>query len=418
MSKEKTIVGLDIGTCSVRAIVGKTRVGEEKPQIIGVGQASSTGMRRGVIVDPEEVVKNINDAIQEAKRSSGFPIESIYVSIGGNHIQARTSKGVIAVSRADEEVSQEDIERVRETSLAVSSAVNRETIYTTSLNFSVDDQTGLKDPVGMKGARLEAETLIIDAASPHVTSLMKCLNEAGLEIEDDGIIADSLAASRAALTKKQKELGVLCLDIGGGTVGMTVFEEGNIVHNHILPIGAAYITNDIAIGLRTDINLAEKIKIEYGSSLPREINKKDTIDLAKLSLNEKGSISRLEVSEIIEARVHEIFDLVNKELKKIDRQGLLPAGVVLTGAGAKIPGLVDVAKEKLRLPAQIGFPAELEGISDEIDDPSFVTAVGLVLCGADNEKKSSFGGNIKLPGGGFMSGIWGKIKNTLKDFKP
>ena len=356
MAKETIIVGLDVGSCFIRTVVAKVRADRTKPQIIGTSQAPSFGLRRGVVVDIEESVKNISQAVQEAERRSGVSIERVYVSLSGNHITSRTSKGVIAVSRADGEISREDVERAVKASSAISLLANREILHIIPRSFSVDDQTGIKDPVGMSGVRLEVDTLIIEGATPFIKNLTKCISEAGLELE--GLVLAPLAASRAALTKRQKELGVLALDLGGGTASLTVFEEGDIIHSCILPVGSSHITNDIAIGLRSDIDLAEMVKLEYGAALISEINKKDIINLSKLASQEKRMVPRVQVVEIIEARLIEIFELVNKELKRIDRQGLLPAGVVLLGGGAKMPGLVDLAKEGLKLPAQVGFPLE------------------------------------------------------------
>jgi len=412
MAKEHIIVGLDVGTCYVRTVVAKVKDGQLKPQIVGIGQAVSTGLRRGVVVDIEETIKSINQSVQEAKRASGLPIEKVYVSISGSHISSKFSKGVVAVSRADGEVSEEDVARAINAASAISLSPNREIIHVIPRSFSVDNQTQIKDPVGMNGVRLEVETLIIEGATPFVKNLTKCVSDAGLELEE--LIVAPLAASRSALAKRQKELGVLILDLGGGTVGMTVFEEGDIIHNYILPIGSAHITNDIAIGLRSSIDLAEKIKLEYGVSLATEVSKKDNIDLAKLSLEDKGIIPRIELAEIIEARLCEVLDLANKELRKIDRQGLLPAGVILVGGGAKMPGLVDLTKEKLRLPAQIGFPLDFDGVIEEVDDPSFATAVGLVLYGMDAQCGKIQKG-FSLP---VVSPVFSKIKKWIRGFLP
>ena len=414
MAKETIIVGLDIGTCFIRTAIAKIRADKFKPQIIGIGQVPSYGLRRGVVVDVEEAVKNIGQSVQEAERNSGVSIERVIVSLSGNHITSKPSKGVVAVSRADGEVSKEDTDRVVDSALAVSVSQNREVVHNIPRSFSVDDQTGIKDPRGMSGLRLEVDTLIIEGASPFIKNLNKCISEAGLEIED--IVLSSLAASRSALSKRQKELGVLALDLGGGTAGLTVFEEGEIIHSCILPVGSAHITNDIAIGLRGGIDLAEKVKLEYGSALTSEISKKDAIDLSKLGLEEKGIIPRAIVVEIIEARLREILELANKELKKIDRQGLLPAGVVLLGGGAKIPGLVDLAKETLKLPVQVGFPLELEGVVDEINDPAYSTVIGLILWSVDKNINNIRQG-IPLPRFPVDLTV-AKIKGWLRGFLP
>ncbi len=415
MAKETIIVGLDVGSCFIRTVVAKMRADQTKPQIIGMGQVPSFGLRRGVVVDIETAVKNISQSVQEAERSSGLSIERAYVSLSGNHVTSRTSKGVVAVSRADGEISREDVERAINAASAISILPNREILHIIPRSFSVDDQRGIKDPAGMNGVRLEVDALIIEGATPFIKNLTKCISEVGLEIE--GLVLAPLAASRAALTKRQKELGVLALDLGGGTASLTVFEEGDIIHSCVLPIGSSHITSDIAIGLRSNIDLAEKVKLEYGSALVSEINKKDNINLSKLAGEEKGVIPRVQVAEIIEARLSEVFDLVNKELKKIDRQGLLPAGVVLLGGGAKIPSLVDLAKEELKLPAQVGFPLELEGIIEEVDDPAFATVIGLVLWSIDERVKS--GRLTVIPFSRFsISPTVNKIKGWLRGFLP
>jgi len=415
MPKEQIIVGLDVGSCFIRTVVAKMRPDQTKPQIIGVGQSPSFGLRKGVVVDIEEAVKNISQSVQEAERSSGLSIERAYVSLSGNHIVSRTSKGVVAVSRADGEIAKEDVDRAINAASAISISPNREILHIIPRSFAVDDQTGIRDPAGMNGVRLEVDALIIEGSTPFIKNLTKCISEAGLEIE--GLVLAPLAASRAALTKRQKELGVLALDLGGGTASLTVFEEGDIIHSCVLPVGSSHITSDIAIGLRSSIDLAEKVKLEYGSALVSEIGKKDTINLSKLGLEEKGVIPRIQVAEIIEARLIETLELVNKELKSIDRQGLLPAGVVLLGGGAKMPSLVDLTKEGLKLPAQVGFPLELEGIIEEVDDPAFATAVGLILWSIDERVKSGRFRAIALPQLSITSTI-GKIKNWLKGFLP
>jgi cell division protein FtsA len=414
MSKENIVVGLDVGTCCIRTVVARLKNDGSKPQLIGVGQAPSCGLRKGIVVDIEEVVKSISQSVQEAERVSGVPIERAYVSISGNHIDTRTSKGVVAISRADGEVSKEDVLRAINAASAISLSQNREIIHIIPRSFSVDGQINIKEPVGMNGVRLEVDALIIEGATPFIKNLTKCVAEAGLEIEE--LVLAPLAASRSALSKRQKELGVLALDLGGGTAGLTIFEEGDIVHSCVLPIGSSHITNDIAIGLRSDIDLAERIKLEYGAAISSEIDRKDLIDLSKLSMGgEKGSIPRVEVVNILEARLSEILELVNKELKKVDRQGLLPAGVVLLGGGAKVPGLVDLTKEELKLPVQVGFPLDLDGPMEDVDDPSFATAIGLILWHLDSQNRDREDHTLS----NFSpSPFFRKIKEWLKGFLP
>ena len=378
MPKDNIIVGLDVGTSKVRVVIASIKGKEEmKPRIIGVGESNSSGMRRGAVVDIEEMTKSIKRAVDQAERSCGVNIERAYVTIGGTHIKAKTSKGIAAVSRADEEVSEEDILRAINSASVVSINPNQEVIHVIPREFNIDGQTGVQDPRGMSGVRLEVDTLIIEALSPYIKNLRKCLNSAGIETE--GLVLNALAASEAVLTNKQKELGVLVLDFGGGTVGMTIYEERKLIHVHILPIGASHITNDLAIGLRTSVETAEKVKLAYGSCLSEEIGKKESIDLSKLDEKEEGIVNRKEISRIVEARIDEIFALVNKELKKIDRERLLPAGAVLVGGGAKTPGIIDLAKEKLKLPVQLGYPQGFEGLTDKVDDPAFAGVSGLIF---------------------------------------
>lgn len=419
MTKEQILTSIDIGTNNIRVLVVQ-QLGEEKPlQVIGVGKVPSAGVRHGVVVDIDETIKCINEAVEKAEKVTGIPIEECYVSIGGNHIISKTTKGVIAVSRADGEISNEDVNRVIDAASAISLPANREIVHLIPRNFTIDNQEAIKNPVGMNGVRLEVDALVVEGGTPFIKNLNKCLGEAGVNIKE--LILSSLAASRSTLTKRQKELGVMLLDLGGGTSSMGVYEEGDIIHLAVLPIGGGSITNDLAIGLKTSIDAAERVKLEYGSANPLEINKKDQIDLSKISKAEQGMVSRRKVAEIIEARLQEIFGLCAKELKRIGRMGLLPAGVVLTGGGAKMPGIIDLAKIELGLPVQIGFPMELEGVVEKIDDPSFATSVGLILWGKDLSLKGKKGGFfLSLPSLGInsMTHTVGKIRKWFKAFLP
>jgi cell division protein FtsA len=411
LARDNIICGLDIGSSNIRAVVAQIRAGQEKPQILGTGVAPSAGLRRGVVVDIEETVKGIKRALEEAERASSIAVDAAIINIGGNHISCRSSKGVVAVSRADGEISAEDAERAVKAAEAVSIPQNREIIHTIPRYFNVDEEKFIKDPVGMTGVRLEADALLIEGSSPFVKNLNKCLHEAEIGIEE--MVLSTLAAAKAVLSKRQKELGVLVLDIGGGTTGMTVFEEGDIMHTCVLPIGGSHITNDLAIGLRTSVDVAERVKLEYGTALTEEISKKDMIDLTKME-GEEGVVPRKYVAEIIHARLNEIFDLVNRELKKIDRQGLLPAGLVLVGGGAKMPGMVDLAKSELHLPTQIGFPIGVDGVLNRIDDPAFATSVGLMLWGAGDQMKNM---SHKKSYASAKSGL-SKVQKWIKTFLP
>lgn len=392
-SKSDYIVALDVGTSFVRTVIAQL-VGEGKPRIVGVGVSKSDGIRRGVITDLEDVTRCIGESVRLAEQNSGVKVGSAYVSVGGVHIQSMETKGVVAVGRADGIVSEEDVERVITSSQAISLPPNREIVHMIPQRFRLDDQEDIKSPVGMSGVRLEMQGMIITGSSPHLRNLEKCFSDN--EIVVDGFIAVPLASAKAVLNKRQKELGVVVAEIGGGTVALAVFEEQQLLHTVVLPIGAGHVTNDVAIGLRTSVETAEKIKLRYGSALPDEISRKEEINLAEIDENEEGTVSRKHVAEIIQARMEEIFFLVEKELKKINRSALLPAGCVLTGGGSCVAGVVDLAKEILKLPAQVGFPGELSGLIDKVDNPSFAVVTGMINWaleeGTDGVAETKFSG--------------------------
>lgn len=379
MSRENSniIVGIDVGTANVRTIIAQQSRTDEQLRIIGVSSIPSFGIRRGVITDVEDVAKAINDSVEYAERMAGMEIRRAVLNIGGCDIGFQNSKGVIAIGRADGEVIEDDINRVISEAQVIPLPMNREIVHVIARKYRLDDQDNIKDPLGMKGVRLEVDALVIESSSTHVKNITKSTYQANIEIDD--LVLEPLAGAKAVLTKKQKELGVVLINIGGGTTSLAVYEEGDLIHTAILPVGAGHITNDIAIGLRTSIEVAEKVKLEYGSAVSRDISKKEGIDLSQIDSQQEGIVSRHHVAEIIEARCEEIFSLVQKELKQIGKAGLLPSGAVLVGGGAKLTHAADLAKEILGLPVQIGFPQGFGGILDKVDDPSFATAAGLVL---------------------------------------
>lgn len=387
MSKESIIAGLDVGTSMIRVVVGKINPEEKIPAIIGVGESLASGIRKGVIVDVEEAVSSISSALEKAERMTGLPIDHAVVSVGGAHVMSLESHGVVAVSRADGEITEADIVRVVDASQAISIPPNREILHVIPKTFTVDGQTGIKDPAGMSGIRLEVDSQIIQASIPFIKNLTKCVLRAGLEVDD--LVLAPLAAATAVLTKRQKELGCVLIDIGAGTTGLVVFEEGELLHSNILPVGSAHITNDLALGLRTTIDTAETVKLEYGTASKALLRKEEEIDLKKLDRNEEGKVSRAHVAEIIQARLEEIFDLVNKELKQVNRDGQLPAGASICGGGAKLSGLLELAKKELRLPVALGLPSNVSTVIDRVDEPGFCTAVGLVLWGAEYIKPTA-----------------------------
>ncbi|MEK7453256.1 MAG: cell division protein FtsA [Patescibacteria group bacterium] len=412
MVKEFITCGLDIGTTKVRAVVIQKRRGSEKLSVIGVGEVISAGVKRGMIVDVNEAIESIRNAISQAEKTSGKTIESVFVNLSGPHITARSSKGVVAVSRADQEISKEDKQRVLQTTEAISIPANRKIVHVIPKEFIVDGEGGIMEPLGMSGVRLEVNALLIDCSIPVISNSTKAVSSAGLDIDE--FIVSTIASSKAVLSKRQKELGVLVLDIGGGTTGISIFEDGSMIHTAILPIGSNYITNDIAIGLRTEIDVAEKVKLEYGTANADSINKRDMLDLSELGFSDRGSVSRKHIAEIIHARLDEIFELTEKELKKVSKQGLLPGGVVLVGGGSKMPHIVEIVRDKLKLPVQIGVPGDgLDGILDRVADPEYAVAVGLALMAFDNQNISANHQSFSSSGG-----LWSKIFKSLKTFMP
>jgi len=383
MSKEQIIIGIDVGTSLIRTVIAQKQRNKSKPLILGVGTSPSKGISKGIVVDMEEAVSSISQSKEAAEITAGVPIEHAYVSINGTHVSSQFSKGVVAVSRANGEIGEEDINRAINAAQAVSMPSNKEIIDVIPCSYTIDGQEQIRDPLGMNGVRLEVKVLIIEGKVPFVKNLTKCVQRCGIDVDD--LVFAPLAASRAVLSRRQKELGVVLVDIGKETTGLSVFEDRTILYSNVIPVGSGHITNDIALGLRTSIDVAEKVKLEYGTTLSKEVGKKDKIDISKIDRNEEGMFSRRYVAEIIEARVEEIFSMVDKELKTIDRSGMLPSGVVITGGGSKISGIITVAKDVLRLPAKFGFSDGLNGIIDRVDDPSFATVIGLVILESDEE---------------------------------
>lgn len=378
MAKDEVFVGIDVGTTAVRVVVCTLNPDDGRPLVLGVGSVPSSGIQRGVVTDVEETIESVSKALDTAERMAGVPIERATVSIGGAHMSSQNSRGVIAVSRADNEISEDDITRVVNAAQAISLPSNREILHVIPQHFIVDGQGGITDPLGMTGVRLEVDAHIIEGSAPFIKNVTKCVYQAGVTIDD--LVFAPLAAAKAVLSKRQRELGVALVDLGGGTTSLAIFEENRLLHTGVLPVGAMHLTNDIAIGLRSSIDVAEKVKIEFGTASPDEVKKSQEINLKNVDpQEEETAVSRRHIAEIIEARLSEIFSLVNRQLKAIDRAGLLPAGVVLTGGGAKLHGVVELAKKELRLPAQIGYPQALPGIVEHIDDPAWSVAVGLIF---------------------------------------
>lgn len=406
------ISGIDIGNSQVKVVIAKINRENLRPEILGIGSAPSNGLRRGTVADMEEVVESIRAAVQQAEAMAGLRIKRAYLGVNGLHINTQVSRGVIAVSRADNEISQNDIDRVIHAASVVSLPPNREVIHVLPRNFVVDNAEFVKNPLGMKGVRLEADVFIIDGLSPHLRNIAKCVNENNIEVTEQ--VFAPLAAARAALDKSQKEYGVIHLDFGGGTASLTVFEESELVHSAVLPIGSRHITADLAIALRTSMDVAERVKVEHTcTSEAVDLRTKQNIDLSGL-LGEEGSVwPRKNLIKVVDARVHELLDMVRRELLKVPRGGMLPAGIVLSGGGANLPGFVQLVKDTLRLPVKLARPLHVEGVLDTAADPSFTVPVGLVLWGMEREL-----GGARVAGVAGERGLVSKTFAWLKNFLP
>lgn len=417
MAEQEIITGLDIGSSSIRIAVGQVSADAEKIHIIGSAEVPAEGISKGIISSIEDAVSSISACIEKAERMIGVPIQTAWVGISGSHIISQESRGVVAVARSDGEISEDDIARSVEAARTVATPPNYEILHVIPKSFTVDGQHGIKDPLGMTGVRIEVDTQIIQGLSSQIKNLTKAVYRPGINIED--LVLSILATSEAVLTARQKELGTVVINIGGATTSMAVFEEGDILHTAVLPIGSDHITSDIAIGLRIAIDTAEKIKLEIGTAVSSKLSKRDEIDVGKMEDKESNFVSKKYISEIIEARVDEIFDKVDAELKKLDKSGKLPAGAVLTGGGAKLKGIVEAAKKRLRLPASEGMPLSITSAIDKINDPSFSTAIGLVIWGNQLEAHRGgrgFGQVLKyIPN---IQGVTDKAKKLFKKIIP
>ncbi|MDP2856183.1 MAG: cell division protein FtsA [bacterium] len=408
----KIILGLDLGNQNFRLVLG-TQTKNLKPKILAALEYPSAGLTKGSVVDFDEFVQNLERVLEDLKSRHKHLPKAIIVNVSGPHSATKLGRGMIAVSRADGEISENDINQVIQKSHDINLTANKTLLHVIPREYVVDDLTGIKDPIGMHGIKLEVESLIIEGFLPNIKTIKKSFSEINHRISE--MIFTPLAACRSSLSKKQEEVGTALVDLGAESTGLAVFEDGKLLATTILPVGANHIMHDIAICLKTSLDIAEKVKLTFGSAIPTEVSRKETIDLSKVSKEFTNEISRRYLAEIIEARLEEIFDFVNDELKKIGRQGKLPGGIVLVGSGAKLPQIVDFVKNYLRLPARIGHPVNLqledtsEEIAEIVDDPAFAVATGLFLLGLDalgNEK-------ISMP-----SPLLSKIKKIAKIFLP
>lgn len=415
---QRNITSIDIGSSMIRCVVAE--IGENNVvRILGVGNVHSEGLRRGAVADVSLVSQAIIKAVEAAELMSGIQIKSAIVSIGGSGISAKETKGVVAVGRANNEVTEDDIDRVLKAAESVAIPTNKEIIHVIPRTYRLDDQKNISEPIGLKGVRLEVSAIIVEAPTTHIKNIKAAMERANVAIER--FVVEPLAAAEAVLAKKQKEIGVALVVLGASTTSVAIFEDGELCYASIIPIGSDYITQDLAIGLRTTMEVAESIKISYGSASHNIIKPNREIDLSSFDSNEDGSVLHEHVIEIITARLEEIFMLIREEFVNAEKDRLLPAGIVLTGGGSNLVDIVDYAKESLQLPVHTGNIEGVVGIMDHVDDPSFVTSIGLIFWYLNNEDSYFSDNRFEAVFGGAsdkVSSVFSSVKGFLDKFLP
>jgi len=409
MSSERIVVGVDVGTTKVCALIAEVSA-DDHLEVIGTGIVPSRGMKKAVVVNPEEVVESIVSAVSKAEQQSGFKIVSAFVGISGAHMTTQTSQGVVAVRHPDRQISPDDVQRALEAARVVNVPGDREIVHVLPRHYVVDGQDGIKNPIGMLGNRIEVETTIVSGAMSAVSNLVRCVERAGIGI--DSLVLQPVAAGEAVLTEAEREIGVTLIDIGSGTTDVGVFVEGALVFACVLPIGGYQVSNDLAVGLRTPFAAAEEIKIRHGYALPELLEDDRTIDVSAFDTGDGRPVSRRQVSEIIEPRLEETFELA---LEQLDKGGLrgLPAGIVLSGGTAQLGGIRRLAAEVFRSAVRLGTPTGIYGLTDQISTPAFATSVGLLKWGLDQEfEPESNRGRLAI------SGIGSAFTNWLRNFLP
>lgn len=383
MPKDKNlIVGLDIGTSKVVVIVGEVTA-EGKIDIVGVGSHPSTGLKRGVVVNIDATVQSVQRALEEAELAAGCRIDSVLTGIAGSHIRSFNSHGIVAIR--DQEVTAADVERVIDAAKAVAIPADQKTLHVLPQEFIIDNQEGIKEPIGMSGVRLEAKVHMVTGSVSAAQNIVTCVRRCGLEVDD--IILEQLASSYAVLTEDEKQLGVCLVDIGGGTTDIAVFSEGAIRHTAVIPIAGDQVTNDIAVALRTPTQSAENIKIQYACALKHLANLDEMIEIPSLGERASKRLSRVTLAEVVEPRFEELFTLIQDELRRSGIEDLLGSGIVLTGGSARMEGVVELAEEIFRMPVRLGVPRDISGMVDIVRNPIYSTGVGLLLYGVQSLKQ-------------------------------
>ena len=373
---KKLIVGLDIGTSKVAAIVGELTPDDEV-EVIGIGSSRSRGLKKGVVVNIESTVQSIQRSIEEAELMAGCEIHSVYTGIAGSHIRSLNSHGIVAIR--DNEVSLSDVDRVIDAAKAVAIPADQKILHILPQEFIIDNQEGVKEPIGMSGVRLEAKVHMVTGAVSAAQNIIKCVRRCGLEVDD--IILEQLASSYSVLTEDEKELGVCMVDIGGGTTDIAVFTEGAIHHTAVIPIAGDQVTNDIAVALRTPTQHAEDIKVQYACALTQLANADESIEVPSVGDRPSRRLARQTLAEVVEPRYEELFTLVQAELRRSGFEDLIAAGIVLTGGSSKMEGAIDLAEEIFHMPVRVGLPQYVSGLSDVVKNPIYATGVGLLLFG-------------------------------------
>jgi cell division protein FtsA len=404
--KDSLVVGLDIGTTKICTVVAELADGQIN--IIGLGTHPSKGLRKGVVINIDSTVQSIKKAVEEAELMAGVHLTSVYAGIAGGHIKGINSHGVIAVK--NKEITPSDVKRVIDAASAVAIPMDREVIHIIPQEFIVDDQDGIRDPVGMSGVRLEGRVHIVTGAITSAQNIIKCANRAGLDVDD--IVLEQLGSSEAVLTPEEKELGVAIIDIGGGTTDLVIFSSGSIKHTAVFSLAGSHITNDISLGLRTPLEEAEKIKIRYGCALTSLVRKDETIEVPSVGGRKPRALSRHTLAEIIEPRVEEILSLVQHEIMRTGYGNLLASGIILTGGSALLEGIPDLAEQIFNVPVRRGIPIGISGLVDLVNSPMYATGVGLVLYGSRNMAQSRF----KKGEGNIFSKVTRRMKEWIGEF--
>jgi len=403
---KKLIVGLDVGTSKVVAIVGEVNE-DGNIEVVGIGSHPSRGLKKGVVVNIESTVHSIQRAVEEAELMAGCDIHSVYTGIAGSHVRSLNSHGIVAIR--DKEVSAGDVERVIDAARAVAIPADQKILHILPQEFIIDNQEGIREPIGMSGVRLEAKVHMVTGAESAAQNVVKCVQRCGLEVDD--IVLEQLASSYAVLTDDEKELGSCIVDIGGGTTDIAVFLGGAIRHTAVIPIAGDQVTNDIAVSMRTPTQYAEEIKIKYACALSQLANPDETIEVPSVGDRPPRRLARQTLAEIVEPRYEELFGLVRDELRRSGFEELIAAGVVITGGSAKMEGAVELAEEVFHMPVRLGSPQYVEGLLEVVRNPIHATGVGLLLYGYETIARQGQRGS---PVGGGVSDMWGRMKSWFQ----